>query len=94
LSFIVHRPPLFAGESLPNWVCQKTAAIAPAGLQSDLTATPISSHSRAQPDPRLPGNLRTAGGYEVRGVWLERWGNAITAGVLISIGVVVVTGVV
>jgi nickel/cobalt transporter (NicO) family protein len=34
----------------------------------------------------------TAGGYQVRGQWLERWGNLITAGVLIAIGVLVLTG--
>ena len=35
-----------------------------------------------------------AGGYQVRGEWLERWGNAITAVVLVAIGVLVLTGVV
>jgi len=35
-----------------------------------------------------------AGGYQVRGEWLERWGNAITAAVLVAIGVLVLTGVV
>lgn len=32
------------------------------------------------------------GGYEVRGQWLERWGNVITALVLVVIGVLVVAG--
>jgi threonine/homoserine/homoserine lactone efflux protein len=32
------------------------------------------------------------GGYQIRGQWLERWGNAITALVLIVIGVLVLTG--
>jgi putative Mn2+ efflux pump MntP len=32
------------------------------------------------------------GGYEVRGQWLERWGNLITALVLVVIGVLVLTG--
>ncbi len=32
------------------------------------------------------------GGYEVRGEWLERWGNAITAIVLVVIGALVLTG--
>ena len=36
----------------------------------------------------------TAGGYQVRGQWLERWGNVLTAGVLIAIGVLVLTGAV
>jgi nickel/cobalt exporter len=36
----------------------------------------------------------TAGGYQVRGEWLERWGNVITAGVLVAIGLLVLTGVV
>lgn len=35
----------------------------------------------------------TAGGYQVRGHWLERWGNAITAVVLIVIGALVLAGV-
>jgi ABC-type nickel/cobalt efflux system permease component RcnA len=35
-----------------------------------------------------------AGGYQVRGQWLDRWGNPITAGVLIAIGLLVITGVV
>ncbi len=32
------------------------------------------------------------GGYKIRGEWLERWGNAITALVLVVIGVLVLTG--
>jgi threonine/homoserine/homoserine lactone efflux protein len=36
----------------------------------------------------------TAGGYQVRGEWLERWGNVITAGVLVAIGSLVLTGVI
>jgi len=32
------------------------------------------------------------GGYQIRGEWLERWGNAITALVLVVIGVLVLTG--
>lgn len=32
------------------------------------------------------------GGYEVRGQWLDRWGNAITAIVLVVIGALVLTG--
>jgi ABC-type nickel/cobalt efflux system permease component RcnA len=34
-----------------------------------------------------------AGGYQVRGEWLERWGNAFTAGVLLVIGALVLAGV-
>ncbi|MGI9183601.1 MAG: hypothetical protein ACR2GZ_01330 [Solirubrobacteraceae bacterium] len=34
----------------------------------------------------------TRGGYEIRGQWLERWGNAFTALVLIVIGLLVLTG--
>ena len=34
----------------------------------------------------------TRGGYEIRGQWLERWGNAFTALVLIIIGLLVLTG--
>ena len=34
----------------------------------------------------------TRGGYEIRGQWLERWGNAFTALVLVVIGVLVLTG--
>ncbi len=33
----------------------------------------------------------TRGGYEIRGQWLERWGNAFTALVLIIIGLLVLT---
>jgi hypothetical protein len=32
------------------------------------------------------------GGYQIRGQWLERWGNAITALVLVVIGTLVLTG--
>lgn len=32
------------------------------------------------------------GGYQVRGQWLERWGNAFTAGTLLVIGSLVATG--
>lgn len=35
--------------------------------------------------------VATCGGYRVRGAWLERWGNAITAVVLLAIGVLVLT---
>ncbi|MGH2868472.1 MAG: hypothetical protein ACRDNK_13015 [Solirubrobacteraceae bacterium] len=34
----------------------------------------------------------TRGGYEIRGQWLERWGNAFTALVLVIIGLLVLTG--
>jgi ABC-type nickel/cobalt efflux system permease component RcnA len=34
------------------------------------------------------------GGYEIRGEWLERWGNAFTALVLVAIGLLVLTGVI
>ena len=34
----------------------------------------------------------TASGYQIGGEWLERWGNAITAGVLVIIGLLVLTG--
>lgn len=36
--------------------------------------------------------LATLGGYQVRGKWLDRWGNAITAVVLLIIGTLVLTG--
>jgi hypothetical protein len=36
--------------------------------------------------------VATLGGYQVRGQWLERWANAITAGVLLIIGALVFTG--
>jgi nickel/cobalt exporter len=32
------------------------------------------------------------GGYEIRGQWLERWGNVFTALVLVIIGILVLTG--
>jgi hypothetical protein len=35
----------------------------------------------------------TVGGYQVRGAWLDRWGNVFTALVLLTIGVLVLTGV-
>ena len=35
-----------------------------------------------------------AGGYQIKGDWLDRWGNAVTAGVLVIIGVLVLTGVI
>jgi nickel/cobalt transporter (NicO) family protein len=38
--------------------------------------------------------LATVGGYRVRGRWLDRWGNAITAASLTIIGVLVLTGVI
>ena len=38
--------------------------------------------------------VATAGGYQLSGQWLERWGNAITSGVLLSIGTLVLTGVI
>jgi nickel/cobalt transporter (NicO) family protein len=34
----------------------------------------------------------TKGGYQIRGQWLDRWGNAITAVVLLLIGALVLTG--
>jgi nickel/cobalt transporter (NicO) family protein len=34
----------------------------------------------------------TRGGYEIRGQWLERWGNVLTALVLVIIGSLVLTG--
>jgi nickel/cobalt transporter (NicO) family protein len=36
----------------------------------------------------------TLGGYQVRGHWLERWGNAFTALVLVVIGALVLIGVI
>ena len=36
----------------------------------------------------------TAGGYQIRGQWLERWGNVLTAAVLIAIGALVLAGVI
>jgi threonine/homoserine/homoserine lactone efflux protein len=38
--------------------------------------------------------IAARGGYEIHGEWLERWGNALTAGVLVVIGVLVLTGAV
>jgi hypothetical protein len=35
----------------------------------------------------------TVGGYQIRGAWLDRWGNVFTALVLVTIGVLVLTGV-
>ena len=36
----------------------------------------------------------TAGGYQLRGQWLDRWGNLFTAAVLLVIGALVLTGVI
>ena len=36
----------------------------------------------------------TAGGYQMRGQWLDRWGNLFTAAVLIVIGGLVLAGVI
>jgi nickel/cobalt transporter (NicO) family protein len=36
----------------------------------------------------------TRGGYELKGNWLEQWGNAFTALVLVIIGALVLTGVI
>ncbi len=38
--------------------------------------------------------LACFGGYQIRGQWLERWGNAFTALVLVIIGALVLTGVI
>ena len=38
--------------------------------------------------------LACFGGYQLKGEWLERWGNALTALTLVVIGVLVVTGVI
>jgi nickel/cobalt transporter (NicO) family protein len=38
--------------------------------------------------------LACFGGYQVRGQWLERWGNVLTAAVLVLIGALVLTGIV
>jgi hypothetical protein len=35
----------------------------------------------------------TVGGYQIRGAWLERWGNVFTALVLVAIGVLVLAGI-
>jgi len=34
------------------------------------------------------------GGYQIQGEWLDRWGNAVTAGVLVLIGALVLGGVI
>jgi nickel/cobalt transporter (NicO) family protein len=36
----------------------------------------------------------TRGGYEIRGQWLERWGNTLTALVLIVVGALVFSGII
>ena len=38
--------------------------------------------------------IAARGGYELRGQWLERWGNAFTALVLVVIGLLVLLGVI
>jgi ABC-type nickel/cobalt efflux system permease component RcnA len=34
------------------------------------------------------------GGYQIQGDWLERWGNVVTAGVLVAIGLLVLLGII
>jgi nickel/cobalt transporter (NicO) family protein len=34
------------------------------------------------------------GGYQIRGQWLDRWGNIVTAAVLVIVGALVLTGVI
>ena len=34
------------------------------------------------------------GGYQIQGEWLERWGNAFTAGVLVIIGLLVLLSII
>jgi nickel/cobalt transporter (NicO) family protein len=34
------------------------------------------------------------GGYQIRGEWLERWGNVFTAAVLVTIGLLVLLGII
>jgi ABC-type nickel/cobalt efflux system permease component RcnA len=34
------------------------------------------------------------GGYQIQGDWLERWGNVVTAGVLVAIGFLVLLGII
>jgi hypothetical protein len=36
--------------------------------------------------------LATLSGHQLRGAWLERWGNLITAGVLVALGALVIGG--
>jgi ABC-type nickel/cobalt efflux system permease component RcnA len=38
--------------------------------------------------------LAAAGGYQVRGRWLDRWGNVFTSAVLMAIGALVLAGVI
>jgi nickel/cobalt transporter (NicO) family protein len=38
--------------------------------------------------------VATKGGYQIRGQWLDRWGNATTAAVLLVIGALVLAGVI
>ena len=38
--------------------------------------------------------LATFGGYQVRGRWLDRWGNVVTAGTLLVIGALVLAGLI
>jgi threonine/homoserine/homoserine lactone efflux protein len=38
--------------------------------------------------------LATAGGYQLKGAWLDRWGNMFTAATLLVIGSLVLTGLI
>jgi len=71
---------------LPVFLAATTAGVAPAiGSVVIFAAVTIAT---------IVGLTLTAarGGYQIRGEWLERWGNALTALVLIVIGVLVLTG--
>jgi nickel/cobalt exporter len=38
--------------------------------------------------------IAATGGYQIRGQWLDRWGNSVTAIVLVVIGTLVLTGII
>jgi nickel/cobalt transporter (NicO) family protein len=71
---------------LPVFLAATTAGVAPAvGSVVIFAAVTIAT---------IVGLTLTAarGGYQIRGEWLERWGNVLTAVVLVVIGVLVLTG--
>jgi nickel/cobalt exporter len=71
---------------LPVFLAATTAGVAPAvGSVVIFAAVTIVT---------IVGLTLTAarGGYQIRGEWLERWGNVLTAVVLVVIGVLVLTG--
>ena len=70
---------------LPVFLAATTAGVARRSGHSDLRR----GHDRNDHRTYAGG---AGSGYEIRGQWLERWGNVFTAIVLVVIGALVLTG--